>query len=251
VGESPNARRSLVGLQTTEGTALVYAALPPLLGIGALLASTSRGGILAFLAALALAAAGVRSRRGTPGWVAALVFAAVALTWFGLERLEVRFLRTTDDAPGRTVVWEESLAAMRGWRWATGYGYNAFAEALSRVPAWTLPAGATPWPRGIETELLAGEAVGYRAPGDLPGLAWYREAHSDYVQLLVEAGIPGLLIGLWAGLAALAAARRDPWVFAALAGLLIHVFVDFDLQIPAIAALFVVLAAMHRPEGGR
>jgi O-antigen ligase len=254
VGDSPNARRSLVGLQTPEGTRLVYAALPPLLGIGALLASTSRGGILAFFAALALAAAGVRSRRGTPAWVAALVFTAVALTWFGLERLEVRFLRATDDAPGRTVVWSESLAAMRGSRWVTGYGYNAFAEALSRVPAWDLPAGATPWPAGTETALLTGEAVGYRAPGDLPGLAWYREAHSDYVQLLVETGIPGLLIGLWAGLAALAAARRDPWLFAALAGLLMHVFVDFDLQIPAIAALFVVLAALPRaspPEGAR
>jgi O-antigen ligase len=248
VGESPGARRSLVGLQTHEGTWLVYSALPPLLGIGALLASTSRGGILAFFAALALAAAGVRSRRGTPAWAAALVFTAVALTWFGLERLEVRFLRATDDAPGRTVVWGESVAAMRGWRWVTGYGYDAFAEALSRVPAWDLPAGATPWPAGTETALLTGEAVGYRAPGDLPGLAWYREAHSDYVQLLVETGVPGLLIGLWAALAALAAARRDPWLFAALAGLLMHVFVDFDLQIPAIAALFVVLAAL--PQRG-
>jgi len=246
VGESANARRSLVGLQTSEGTALVYAALPPFIGIAALLASTSRGGILAFFAALALAAFGVRSRRGTPAWAAALVFTAVALTWFGLERLQVRFLRASDDAPGRTVVWEESVAAVRGWRWLTGFGYNTFAEAISRVPAWTLPAGATPWPAEVDAALLSGEAVGYRAPGDLPGLAWYREAHSDYVQLLVETGLPGLLVGLWAAFAALAAARRDPWLFAALAGLLIHVFVDFDLQIPAIPALFVVLAALPR-----
>ena len=246
LGDHPNARRSLVGLQTRQGTRLVYAALPPLLGIGALLASTSRGGILAFFAALAIAAAGVRARRGTPAWAAALVFAAVALTWFGLERLEVRFLRASDDAPGRTVVWRESLQAMHGPRWATGYGFNTFAEALSRVPAWRLPQGATPWPEAVAAPLAAGERLGYRAPGDLPGLAWYREAHSDYVQLLVETGVPGLLVGLWAGLAALAAARRDPWLFAALAGVLMHVFVDFDLQIPAIPALFVVLAALPR-----
>jgi O-antigen ligase len=245
VGESANARRSLVGLQTSEGTALVYAALPPFLAIGALLASTSRGGILAFFAALALAAVGLRSRRGAPAWAAALVFSAVALTWFGLERLEVRFLRASDDAPGRTVVWRESLAAMHGGRWLTGYGYNTFADAISRVPAWTLPKGATPWPAEIEAAMLSGAPVGYRAPGDLPGLAWYREAHSDYVQLLVETGVPGLLVGLWGALAALRASRRDPWLFAALAGLLMHVFVDFDLQIPAIAALFVVLAAMR------
>ena len=246
VGDSPTARRSLVGLQTSDGTRLVYAALPPFLGIGALLASTSRGGILAFAAALALAAAGLRARRGTPAWAAALVFAATALSWFGLERLEVRFLQAPDDTPGRTVVWSESVAAMHGSRWATGYGFNAFAEALSRVPAWTLPQGATPWPSGPEARLLGGERVGYRAPGDLPGLTWYREAHNDYVQLLVETGVPGLLIGLWAGLAALAAARRDPWLFAALAGVLMHCFVDFDLQIPAIPALFVILAAMPR-----
>jgi hypothetical protein len=246
LGESPGARRSLVSLQTSEGTRLVYAALPPFIGIGALLASTSRGGILAFLAALALAAVGVRSRRGTPAWAAALVFAAVALAWFGLERLEVRFVRATDDAPGRTVVWRESVASLHGWRWAAGYGYNTFADAISRVPAWSLPAGATPWPRPVEAALLGGEALGYRAPGDLPGLAWYREAHSDYVQLLVETGLAGLAIGLWAAFATLAAARREPWLFAALAGLLMHVFVDFDLQIPAIAALFVVLAALPR-----
>ena len=152
VGDNPNARRSLVGLQTREGTRLVYAALPPLVGIGALLASTSRGGILAFFAALGIAAVGVRARKGTPAWAAALVFAAVALTWFGLERLEVRFLRASDDAPGRTVVWRESLEAMHGSRWATGYGFNAYAEALSRVPAWRLPGGRRPgrrrWRRG-------------------------------------------------------------------------------------------------------
>ena len=203
LGDSPNARRSLVGLQTREGTALVYAALPPLLGIGALIASTSRGGILAFCAALAIAAFGVRARKGTPAWAAALVFVAVALTWFGLERLEVRFLRASDDAPGRTVVWRESIQSMHGSRWATGYGFNAYAAALSRVPAWALPTGATPWPEAVALPLMAGERLGYRAPGDLPGLAWYREAHSDWVQLLVETGIPGLLVGLWAALAAL------------------------------------------------
>ena len=198
--------------------------------------------------ALAIAAVGLRSRArgGTPGWVAALVFAGMALMWFGVERLEVRFARSAEDAPGRTVIWKESLAAMHGARWATGYGLGAFREAVSRVPAWKLPAGATPWPAPAETALLGGGRVGFRAPADLPDLGWYREAHNDWVQLLVETGLPGLLVGLWAALAALAAARRDPWLFAALAGVLMHVFVDFDFQVPAIPALFVVLAASRR-----
>ncbi len=245
-GGNPNTRRRLVALASPEGTALVYAALPPLLGIGALVASTSRGGILAFVFALAIAVVGVRSRRGMPGWVAALLFAGMVLSWFGLERLELRFVRAADDAPGRTVIWRESLAALHGPRWATGYGFDAFAEAISRVPAWQLPKGATPWPAPVDAALRSGARLGYRAPGDLPGLDWYREAHNDFLQLLVETGVPGLLIGLWGALAALHAARRDPWRFAALAGVLMHAFVDFDLQIPAISALLVVLAAVPR-----
>jgi hypothetical protein len=246
VGEYPNLRRRLVALSTHAGTALVYAALPPLLAIGALLATTSRGGILAFVAALVIAFVGVRSRRGTPGWAAAVVFLAAALTWFGLQRLEVRFSRSGDDAPGRTVVWREAVGALHGARWVSGYGLDTFAEALSRVPAWKLPVGATPWPPATEPLLLSGARIGYRAPDDLPGIDWYREAHNDWVQLLVETGVPGLLIGVWAALAALSAARRDPWVFAALAGVMMHAFVDFDLQIPAIPALFVVVAALPR-----
>ena len=256
VGESPNLRRRLVAMGTREGSRLLYAAVLPLVAIAALLASTSRGGILAFVASLALAAIGLRSRKGTPAWAAALVFVAVALAWFGLERLEVRFVRAADDAPGRTVVWEESLDLMEGSRWVTGYGFNAYAEALSRVPGWRLPDGATPWPEPIREALESGERYAYRAPGDLPGLQWYREAHNDWLQLLVETGVPGLLIGVWAALVALLAARGDPWLFSALAGPLIHVFVDFDFQILAIPVLWVILAALaagssrHRNPSG-
>ncbi len=249
VGSRSNVRRRLAALLSGEGTAFVYAAMPPLLGIGALLASTSRGGILAFVFALVLGVLGARSRRGAPAWMAALLFAAMALSWFGVERLELRFSRTAEEAPGRTVIWKESLATMRGVRWATGYGLDAFAEAISRVPAWRLPTGATPWPAAADAALRSGVRLGYRAPGDLPGLDWYREAHNDWLQLLVETGVPGLLIGLWGALAALHAARRDPWRCAALAGVLMHALVDFDFQIPAISTLFVVLAAvpLRRP----
>jgi O-antigen ligase len=244
VGDSPNLRRRLVGVGSHEGTRLLYAALPPLVAIAALLASTSRGGILAFVASLTLAAIGLRSRKGTPAWAAGVVFVLMTLSWYGLERLEVRFVRTTEDAPGRTVVWQESVQLMKGRRWLTGYGFNAYGEALSRVPGWRLPEGATPWPEVVREALESGERYGYRAPGDLPGLSWYREAHNDYIQLLVEAGIPGLALALWAALAVLLAARGDPWLFAALAGPLLHVVVDFDFQIPAIPVLFVVLAAL-------
>jgi len=243
-GDKANARRRLVSLSSPAGTALLYAALPPLLGIGALLATNSRGGLLAFAGGLVMALLGTRSRRGTPGWAAALVFLALALAWFGLERMEVRFVRAGDEAPGRTAVWQEAIGSLHGWRWATGFGFDTFAQGVSRVPAWRLPKGATPWPPEAATALLGGQRVGYRSPSGIAGIGWYRQAHNDWVQLLYEAGLVGLLIGVWAAAAVLAAARLDPWLFAALAGVLVHALVDFDLQIPAVTALFVVLAAL-------
>jgi O-antigen ligase len=244
IGERPNIRRRLVSLGAHEGTRLLYAALPPLVGIAALLASTSRGGLLAFVAGLALAAIGLKSRRGTPVWAAGLVFVALVLFWIGLERLQIRFMEAPEDAPGRTLVWKESLALMQGPRWMAGTGLNTWADALTRVPAWRLPRGATPWPPAVRDVLESGARVGYRAPSGQPGLAWYREAHNDWLQLLVETGLPGLAIGLWGALAALLAARHAPWLFAALAGPLMHAFVDLDFQIPAIPTLFVVLATL-------
>ena len=72
-----------------------------------------------------------------------------------------------------------------------------------------------------------------------------------YVQTLVEAGIPGLLIALWAAVAALGTVRRDPWLLDAVAAVLMHAFVDFDLQIPAIPVLLVCLVAMRsEPAAG-
>jgi O-antigen ligase len=244
LGGRADLRRRFVATGTPEGTRLVYAALPPLVAIAVLIASLSRGGMLAFVASLLLAVIGLRRARGTPVWASGPLFAAVALCWFGLERLEVRFLRAPEDAPGRTVVWSESLALVDGPRWLTGCGFNTFAAAFSRVPAWRLPAGATPWPEAVRDALESGARVGYRVPRELPGVIWYREAHNDWLQLLVETGLPGLAVGVWAALAAVLAARRDPWLFAALFGPLAHALVDFDFQIPAIAALFVVLAAL-------
>jgi O-antigen ligase len=246
-GERANLRRWLVALGSPEGTAWLYAIVPPLAGIAALVATTSRGALLGFAAAMALAAGAMRFRRGAPTWLLALAFSGMALSWFGLERLDVRFASALSDTPGRTLVWQDALGRMKGL-WLSGSGFNTYAWAMSRATPFALPRGATPWPplaSGPE-----GRFEGVRVPESLPGTTWYREAHNDYLQVLVETGLGGLALALWGAFSVLGCARRDPWLLAALAGILMHEGVDFDLQIPALAALFVALAGTRRASNG-
>jgi O-antigen ligase len=93
---------------------------------------------------------------------------------------------------------------------------------------------------------------------------WINEAHNDYAQALVETGILGFgavlffLLTLYRkGLRYVSEWRQDPAASIKLAalvgctGLLVHGFFDFNLQIPANAALFFALAALatapHEP----
>ena len=83
------------------------------------------------------------------------------------------------------------------------------------------------------------------------------EAHNDYVQLLAEMGVTGFAIMLWFLLGVFRHVRRklsnwttDTSGAAALActlgiiGILFHSLVDFNLQIPANAALFYVFCSI-------
>jgi O-antigen ligase len=84
-------------------------------------------------------------------------------------------------------------------------------------------------------------------------------AHNDYLQLLVETGMAGFSIAVWFLVLVFRQAagklRNNDWTenasgaltVAALlgcVGILVHSFVDFNLQIPANAALFYVLCAI-------
>ena len=242
VGGRANWLRSwAVALQSPEGIDFVYALVPALAAVAALIAANSRGGLLAFLGSMAIAVVAFRGRVGIAG-VVPVAFVVMGLSWFGLERIGNRFMTAFEDSVGRTTVWQDSIARIDGY-WLAGSGFNTFSTAMSRTSVWRLPEGATPW-RPDEAVVVHTPQRGYRVPEGVEKWIWYREAHNDYVQVFVEMGVVGLAIVLWAAVAVLRRVAPDPWLLAAVTGVMLHSLVDFDLQIPALAVLFAVISAM-------
>jgi O-antigen ligase len=83
------------------------------------------------------------------------------------------------------------------------------------------------------------------------------QAHNDYLPLLVETGLVGFSVAIWFLVLVFrqAASKLKNWTETASGamtvasmlgciGILVHSFLDFNLQIPANAALFYVLCAL-------
>ena len=206
----------------------------------ALVATYSRMGNTAFFASMMIAGViGIAmSRHATRGTVVLLVSLLVidvfiVGSWFGLEKLADRIEKTALlQQPNQQAESVETRAE------PAKYGLSLIAD----YPI--VGAGPGSWyvvfPR-------------YRG-GDLA--AFFDYAHNDYVQFVAESGAIGALflgaIVVWSLVVALLAQhrRRNPLMrglsFASLMGItaiLIHSSVDFNLQIPANAMLFMVLLA--------
>jgi O-antigen ligase/polysaccharide polymerase Wzy-like membrane protein len=224
VGSGPGQRfsdrsRALAG---REGRAVLRASAVSLLCAYSLVATGSRGALIALGAGVMVGVATLPRGRAAMARRVTVVLLALAVPWClsgRYEQLKDHFAADVGGA-GRAAIWAHTLEHMDG-RWLVGYGFNTFGNALGR----SLPqpvAGETPF--------------------------WFREAHNDYLQVLAETGVVGLAIALWAVIRVIASVRRDPFLLAGLTAALVHEFVDFGLQIPAAAGLFVTLAAMKPSE---
>lgn len=199
-----------------------------------LVLSKSRMGNIAFFSSLLVAGGYYMSvtRRVSPAIIA--FFVSVLLidiliigNFFGIDKVaeEIQQTSITSDA-GRIDVARDTLAIVRDYP-LTGTGAGSFA---STYPMYD-----------------SGKA----------GTWFYKHAHNDYLQFASEFGLPGaamlagiVLLSLW-NAASAQIKRHDQMmrglgcgVLMAIVALLIHSAVDFNLQIPANAATFMVILAM-------
>lgn len=193
--------------------------------------SGSRGGMIAFVLEIVLFAALTLAQRRNPrvalGLVAVCLLVLAFLVFLGKGQV---LGRLGDLGPGIRLDITKDCLRMFSHRPVWGWGLGTFPTVY-------------PGYRSFYTNVFV------------------NEAHNDYAQLLVETGLLGFALMLWFLIRlyghGLPTSRRweSQWdaavSLAALlgcTGILLHSFVDFNLQIPANAAMFYVLCALAASE---
>jgi O-antigen ligase len=213
---------------------LVLAAVAALMA-GTIFLCGSRGGMLAFgvqIVALAFLVRPQRSNWKRPAALGLFLVVMIAfLVWIGGNEMTRRLMNINSEARqelsgGVRLTIDRDSVHMWRERPLLGWGLGTFPVVYPQF-------------RSFYTRFFV------------------NEAHNDYLQLLVETGVAGAAISLW--FLVLTFRRAMPklvnWTetasgtltVAALMGcigILVHSFVDFNLQIPANAALFYVLCAI-------
>ena len=194
---------------------------------GTIFLSGSRGGMLAFVLEMVLFAALALGKKRSPriavGSMAMCVLVLAFLVFLGKGQV---LGRLGDLSPGTRLDMTKDSLRMFSQRPIWGWGLGTFPTVY---PSF----------RSFYTNLFV------------------NEAHNDYAQLLVETGLLGFALMLWFVVSlyryGLPTSRR--WEFkwdgavslAALlgcTGILFHGFVDFNLQIPANAAMFYMFCGL-------
>jgi len=208
--------------------------------LGSLLLSQSRGGMLSatLSSGLLFLALWRRIQPRALAWIGAAalpILAALLAVWIGADLFRVaepsHSVEREASFHSRWVIWKE-IGRRLPEAGALGFGLGTFEESFAPYT-----------PRGTAQR-------------------WDR-AHNDYLQIAWETGVIGMLLIAWGGLAFAwrygKAALKSPAhpldlfrvaIAVALASLLLHSVVDFNLQIGSNAFLFALLAgllvAIHR-----
>jgi hypothetical protein len=205
-----------------------------------LVMTLSRSGITCFMISLAIAGfAAVRRQQGRSTrafLVGYFVFVAVlTVAWAGVDVVALRF-QGEGTLSDRGLAWQDALHIIRAFPW-TGTGLNTYGTAMLFYQTYKV------------------------------GTVHFAEAHNDYLQLLAEGGVllvvPTLIV---IGCFAREVRRRfregrddrtGYWLrLGAVTGLVavaLQEIVEFSLQMPGNAALFVLLCgiAVRRASGRR
>jgi len=212
---------------------LLYITAIALMGVSLLL-SGSRGGLIAFLAEiifLVLMTTGMKSRSSLALklGLSVLLLAAIigGAVFVGGDTSLNRVAETAakgDLTTGRSNIWHVTIEVIKS----------------------NLPFGAG----------LGAFGVAYTPHDSMSGLERVEQAHNDYLQVLADAGIVGLLIGAYFLFRMFVLGRdavkiRNPYrrgiALGALAGIfaiLVHSLFDFVLHTTAVSVLFLMLTAL-------
>lgn len=198
-----------------------------------LVLSNSRGGILAMLAQVILAALLLLKTTSLKLAVAAVLVAGVLFgtIWVGGERLVTSFtaagseLTTTDrDGASRNEIWRATVKMFAAHP-VLGTGLGAY------------------W-------------IGITAYHDASGVLTPQEAHNDYLELLSSGGVAGLALGIWFAVIVIRLARNnlntDTGFIRAIrigsvlgiAGVAAHSLLDFGLHLFGNTVVFLTLIMM-------
>jgi O-antigen ligase len=226
----------LAATHFTKGSRKIAVAGIAALMAGSIFLSGSRGGMAAFVAQMVvLGVLLVRNREGS--WKQPLMLGAflalviVFLVWLGNNELTRRLVSIHSEAReeingGVRLSIDRDCLRMLLKRPFLGWGLGTFPIVYPEF-------------RSFYTTFFV------------------NQAHNDYLQLLVETGLAGFSIAVWFLVLVFrqAAGKLKNWTetasgamtMAALlgcVGILVHSLLDFNLQIPANAALFYVLCAI-------
>jgi O-antigen ligase len=228
-------RSVLLWLSSPEGGRLQLALLAIFLMGASLLMTKSRSGVACLAVTIVLMSVAVQRRFGSmrAGWTAFASLGFLFLIVFAMAGadLAARITNRIDAMELRKNIWTDSATIIRDFPLA-GTGLNTFGTAM----------------------------IGYQTS---QADQHFQEAHNDYLQVAVEGGLLVALPALAAALLMIRAIRRrfaigdddtqTHWVrvgaTVGLATIATQAAVEFSLQMPGNAALFVVLLAiaLHEP----